>query len=134
MAGLTKCRQGSSSPGTSTERGPDSSDSGTSHCFSLASRDRKRGKTSKRKQSQLLFQTVFVKLINKIQTVECNLTSQYGNRVVPEAGLNDMVAIEDVDEDVDEVWCPSESGLAVSGADEPHKTPLNPWQLSFPLL
>ena len=56
MAGLTKRRQGSPSPGTSTERGPDSSDSGTSCCFSLASRDQKRGKTNKHKQSQLLSQ------------------------------------------------------------------------------
>ena len=56
---------------------------------------------------------------------------QYGNRVVPEAGLNDMVAMEDVDEDMDAVWCPSESGLAVSEADEPHQTPLNPMAVEF---
>ena len=56
---------------------------------------------------------------------------KYGNRVVPEAGLNGTVAIEDVDEDVDEVWCLSESGLAVCGADEPHQAPLNPMAAEF---
>ena len=63
-----------------------------------------------------------------------NLTPEqpkYGDRVVPEAGLNGTVAIEDVDEDVDEVWCLSESGLAVCGADEPHQTPLNPMAAEF---
>ena len=56
---------------------------------------------------------------------------KYGNRVVPEAGLNGTVAIEDVDEDVDEVWCLRESGLAVCGADEPHQAPLNPMAAEF---
>ena len=57
--------------------------------------------------------------------------SKYGDRVVPEAGLNGTVAIEDVDEDVDEVWCLSESGLVVCGADEPHQAPLNPMAAEF---
>ena len=44
MVGLSRRRSASPSPGTSTERGPDSSDSGLSGAFSLASRNRRRGK------------------------------------------------------------------------------------------
>ena len=51
MVGLSRRRSASPSPGTSRERGPDSSDSGSNGAFSLASRDRRR---SKRKTSQTM--------------------------------------------------------------------------------